>query len=45
MCQKCSAAYDQVDDSTIYSALVWAAKRARWYEQRRKWQRPIEEES
>jgi hypothetical protein len=38
MCKACSESYDAHahDDGSIIEVISWAARRARWYEQRRK---------
>lgn len=39
MCRKCATAWDRIgddDDGTVAYAMMWAAKRARWFEKRRK---------
>ncbi len=39
MCKLCAASFDRYmreeDDGTIYSVMSWAARRARFFEQRR----------
>lgn len=37
MCRACSRAYDRDahEDSTVMFALLWAARRARWYAERK----------